>query len=212
MEPLPKRIEDWAKTNAFQIVSADRRRFFVGPFSLRRNVGHVYRIVVCGRNEDMGEGWLALQDSQFGKDSWEEVKWIRKPAHTVEPRPEDVVAQQIFGVSKMGPQTGKWSFGLVLALLFIGWGFASLVYGRLVVPGRGTLVIFGIPALLLSLGLISLGLSVHLAFFWSINLRADPRPSPTALAVVKVLLLVGCACMLLGLCIQFFSFLIGLAA
>jgi hypothetical protein len=212
MDPLPKRIEDWAKTNAFQIVSADRRRFFVGPFSLRRNVGHVYRIVVRGRNEDMGEGWLALQNSSFGNDCWEEVKWIRKPAHTVEPRAEDVVAQQVFGVSKMGPQTGKWSFGLVVALIFFGWGLASLVNGRFVVPSRGDHVIVGIPALLLSLGLISLGSSFHLAFFWGINAKPESKSSPNARAAVAFLFLGGFACMLLGLCIQLFSFLIGLAA
>ena len=212
MESLPKRIEDWSRANAFQIVSAERRRFFVGPFSLRKNVGQVYRIVVRGRDGDMGEGWLALQDSYFGKECWEEVKWIRKPAHAAEPRPEDVVAQQMFGVSKMGPRTGKWSFGVVLALLFIGWGLASLIYGRFVVPSRGNYVVVGIPALLLSSGLISFGLSFHLALFWGINLKADPKSSPSARAAVAVLFLGGLVCMLLGLCIQFFSFLVRLAA
>lgn len=210
MEPQPKRIEDWAKANAFQVVSADRRRFLVGPFSLRRNVGPVYRIVVRGRNDDMGEGWLALQESSSGNDSWEEVKWIRKPAHTVEPRAEDVVAQQIFGVSKMGPQTGKWSFGLVLALIFVAWGLASLVDGRFSVPSRGDRVIVGLPASLLSLGLISAGLSFHLAFFWGINAKPESRASPEARAAVKFLFLGGFAGMLLGLCIQLISFLTSL--
>jgi hypothetical protein len=120
MVPLPARIEDWAKTNEFQIVSAERRRFFVGPFSLRRNAGQICRIVLRGRDGDMREGWLSLQNDYAG-NTWEEAKWIRKPAHTVDPRPEDAIAQQIFGVAKMGPTTGKWSFGFVMALLFVGW-------------------------------------------------------------------------------------------
>src|SRR4029079_3562352 len=112
MDPLPKRIEEWAKKNELQIVSAERRRFFEGPFSL--NAGHVYRIVVRARNEDVGEGWLCLRSSLFGAD-WEEVEWIRRPAHTMQPRPEDVVAQTVLGVGTMSPNAKKWIFGVLIS-------------------------------------------------------------------------------------------------
>ena len=200
MDPLPKRIEEWAKKNELQIVSAERRRFFVGPFSFQKNAGHVYRIVVRGRDGEVGEGWLSLQNSLFGAD-WEEVKWIRRPAHTMEPRPEDVVAQKVLGVGTMSQNASKWGIGVLISVSFIAWGLASLAYGRFVIPSRRSIVFEGIPGSLIALAAISFGLSSHLRLFWGI----DPKQT-------KALLLAAFVCLLLGLCVQLFEFLIGLPA
>ena len=214
MDPLPQRIEDWAKKNEFKIVSAERRRFFVGPFMLQKNVGHVYRVVVRGRDDDAGEGWLSLKDSLFGKE-WEEVKWSRKPAHTVESRPEDVVAQLLLGLGTMKPGTGKWGFGFFMALMLIVWGLASLAYGRLVIPSRRSIAFEGISGLLLALTLVSFGLCAHLFFFWGINPKVEHISRPGGQVRAKVFILVaivGLVCLVLGLGVGSFAFLRRLAA
>lgn len=214
MDPLPRRIEEWAKQNELQIVSAERRRFFIGPYMLRKNVGQIFRIVVRDRDDEIGEGWLSLKHSLFGKD-WEEVKWIRKPAHFVEPRPEDVVAQLVLGVGAMSPNTRKWGFGIFVALLPIAWGLSSLAYGQFVIPSRRSIVFEGISGSLLALTLVSFGLCAHLFFFWGINPSADHSSLSGARVRAKVFLLfaiAGIVCLVLGLGVGFFAYLTRLVA
>lgn len=190
-KPAPQRIEEWARRNAFRIVSAERRRFFIGPFFWLRSAGPgpFYRIVVRGQKGEVGEGWLCLHSS-FGNDGGE-VKWIRRPVHTAEPSTE----------AAPSPSIGKWAYGYggFLALLLIVWGLASLVSGRFVIPSRQThFVAEGPPAFMLAVALISFGLAILLHLCWYPYPKADQTSQGA-----RVFGFVGLVWLILGLCFYF---------
>jgi hypothetical protein len=196
--PAPQRIEQWAKKNEVQIVSAEKRWFFTGPFMLRKSAGGaVYRIVVRSPKGEVGEGWLCL-NSFFGKDFDEEVKWIRKPAHILIPSLHVT----------LGP-FAKWSLGVLPALVLIVWGFASLASGRLVMPWFllrkrfDDAVVEGTPALLYAVAMISFGVFAHLHVFWGTN------PYQHVSVPARVFGFIGFVCLILGLCFYIIEFIVG---
>lgn len=202
--PAPQRIEEWAKRNQFKLVSAQRRWFFTGPFMQFKSAGGpVFRIVVRNPKEELGEGWLCLH-SFFGKHR-EEVKWIRKPDHNKEPSPEPAPSS---GVTL--DRFSRWFLGVLPALVLLLWGLASLASGRLVIPSlllRGRdidAVIEGNSALLFAVAMISFGVFVHIHVFWG---RGNPYQHTSASA--RVFAFIGGACLILGLFVYVFEFVVG---
>lgn len=108
----------------------------------------------------------------------------------------------------IGPFT-KWAFGVLLALVLIVWGLASLASGRLVIPSfllrrrDVAAVVEGTPALLYAVAMISFGLFSHLHVFWGTN------PYQHISVPAGVLGFIGLACLILGLCFYIIEFVVG---
>lgn len=197
--PAPQRIGEWAKKNGVEIVRAERRWLFTGPYMLRRSAGGaVYRIVVRSPNGEVGEGWLCLRSFFFGKDYEGKVKWIRKPTHIMIQSPHVT----------LGPY-GKWFWGVLLALVLIVWGVVSLASGRLVIPWillrhrDDDAVVEGTPALLFAVAMVSFGVFCHVHVFWGTN------PYRRVSVPAQVFAFIGFVCLVFGLCIYIFELVVG---